>query len=104
MFSAGHESPAWGLYFWALCFRNQGYEARVIIEETSGEVTGEDLRWADMVGISSITSTIPRAFLLGDQAKGLGKESSLEAPMSPFYRMRPCPMVISWSVGKEKKP
>jgi radical SAM superfamily enzyme YgiQ (UPF0313 family) len=64
--------------------RNQGYEARVLIEETSGPVTGEDLRWADMVGISSITSTIPRAFLLGDEARNLGKTVVFGGPHVTF--------------------
>jgi radical SAM superfamily enzyme YgiQ (UPF0313 family) len=64
--------------------RNQGYEARVIIEETSGPVTNADLGWADMVGISSITSTIPRAFALGDQAKDLGKKVVFGGPHVTF--------------------
>lgn len=76
--------PRLGTILLGTMLRNQGYEARVIIEETSGPVTGEDLRWADMVGISSITSTIPRAFSLGDQAKGLGKRVVYGGPHVTF--------------------
>lgn len=65
--------PRLGTILLGTMLRDLGYEARVLIEEISGTVTGEDLRWADMVGISSITSTIPRAFLLGDEARNLGK-------------------------------
>ena len=76
--------PRLGTILLGTILRNQGYEARVIIEETSGPVTGEDLRWADMVGISSITSTIPRAFSLGDQAKDLGKKVVFGGPHVTF--------------------
>jgi radical SAM superfamily enzyme YgiQ (UPF0313 family) len=53
---------------------HRGYETRVIVEEISGPVRIADLDWADIVGISSITSTIPRAFGIGDQARALGKQ------------------------------
>ena len=96
--------PRLGTILLGTILRNQGYEARVLIEETSGPVTGEDLRWADMVCISSITSTIPRAFLLGDQAGNLGKTVVFGALMLLFYRMKPCLMVNLWFEGKEKKP
>ncbi len=76
--------PRLGTILLGTILRNQGYEARVLIEETSGPVTGEDLRWADMVGISSITSTIPRAFLLGDEARNLGKTVVFGGPHVTF--------------------
>ena len=76
--------PRLGTILLGTMLRNQGYEARVIIEETSGPVTNEDLGWADMVGISSITSTIPRAFSLGDQAKDLGKKVVFGGPHVTF--------------------
>lgn len=65
--------PRLGTILLGTMLRNLGYEAKVLVEEVSGAVTSEDLGWADLVGISSITSTAPRAFLLGDQAKGQGK-------------------------------
>ncbi|MBA4392846.1 MAG: B12-binding domain-containing radical SAM protein [Desulfobacca sp.] len=65
--------PRLGTILLGTMLRGLGYEARVIIEEISGTVKAEDLSWADLVGISSITSTIPRAFHIGDQAKDQGK-------------------------------
>jgi radical SAM superfamily enzyme YgiQ (UPF0313 family) len=54
------------------------------VEEISGAVRVEDLDWADLVGISSITSTIPRAFDIGDQAKILGKPVAYGGPHVSF--------------------
>lgn len=81
--------PRLGTILLGTMLRNQGYEARVLIEETSGPVTNEDLGWADMVGISSITSTIPRAFSLGIKPRTWVKRLFLAVPMSPFWRMKP---------------
>ena len=96
--------PRLGTILLGTMLRNQGYEARVIIEETSGPVTNADLGWADMVGISSITSTIPRAFSLGIRRKTWGKKLFLAGPMSPFCRMKPWPMEILWFAEKGRKP
>jgi len=76
--------PRLGTILLGTMLRDQGYEARIIVEETSGSVTEDDLRWADMVGISSITSTIPRAFHLGDRAKELGKRVVFGGPHVTF--------------------
>jgi radical SAM superfamily enzyme YgiQ (UPF0313 family) len=76
--------PRLGTIVLATLLRNQGYDSRVIIEETSGQVTDDDLHWADMVGISSITSTIPRAFALGDHSRELGKKVVFGGPHVTF--------------------
>jgi radical SAM superfamily enzyme YgiQ (UPF0313 family) len=76
--------PRLGTILLGTILRNQGYECRVIIEETSGPVSQEELSWADLVGISSITSTIPRAFSLGDQAKSLKKTVVFGGPHVTF--------------------
>src|SRR4030042_3549451 len=76
--------PRLGTILLGTMLRDQGYEARIIVEETAGSVTEDDLRWADMVGISSITSTIPRAFHLGDRAKELGKRVVFGGPHVTF--------------------
>ncbi|MBI5604952.1 MAG: radical SAM protein [Deltaproteobacteria bacterium] len=76
--------PRLGTILLGTMLRSQGYEARVLVEEISGSTTGEDLRWADAVCISSITSTIPRAFLLGDQAKEQGKKVIFGGPHVTF--------------------
>ncbi|MEW6186760.1 MAG: radical SAM protein [Thermodesulfobacteriota bacterium] len=76
--------PRLGTILLGTMLRDQGYESRVIIEETSGPVTDDDLRWADMVGISSITSTIPRAFALGDHSRALGKKVVFGGPHVTF--------------------
>ncbi len=76
--------PRLGTIILGTMLRSRGYEARVLIEEISGTVTAEDLNWADTVGISSITSTIPRAFFLGDQARDLGKRVIFGGPHVTF--------------------
>ena len=76
--------PRLGTILLGTILRNRGYEARVLVEEISGSATTEDFHWADTVGISSITSTIPRAFLLGDQAKELGKRVIYGGPHVSF--------------------
>jgi len=65
--------PRLGTILLGTILRSQGIEVRLIIEETSGPSEEADLKWADLVGISSITSTIPRAYALGDRAGALGK-------------------------------
>jgi radical SAM superfamily enzyme YgiQ (UPF0313 family) len=76
--------PRLGTILLGTMLRAQGYEAKVIIEEISGVVTPDDLKWADTVGISSITSTIPRAFLIGDRAKEQGKRVIYGGPHVTF--------------------
>lgn len=76
--------PRLGSVLLGTILRDRGYTVRVIIEETSGTVAEEDLRWADMVGLSSITSTIPRAYALGDRARELGKKVVFGGPHVTF--------------------
>lgn len=76
--------PRLGTILLGTIARDQGIEARVLVEEISGEVTAADLNWAGMVGISSITSTVPRAFRLGDEAKRLGKRVVYGGPHVSF--------------------
>jgi radical SAM superfamily enzyme YgiQ (UPF0313 family) len=65
--------PRLGSVILGTIIRDLGHESRVLIEEISGDVVQEDLRWADLVAISSITSTAPRSYQIGDRARDLGK-------------------------------
>lgn len=76
--------PRLGTILLGTMLRKEGYEARVLIEEVSGATTEEDLRWADAVCVSSITSTIPRAFLIADQARDQGKRVIFGGPHVTF--------------------
>ncbi len=76
--------PRLGTILLGTMLRKEGYEPRVLIEEISGATTEEDLRWADAVCVSSITSTIPRAFLIGDQARDQGKRVIFGGPHVTF--------------------
>jgi radical SAM superfamily enzyme YgiQ (UPF0313 family) len=76
--------PRLGTILLGTMLRDRGYEVKVMIEEISGEVNSENLKWADTVGISSITSTIPRAFLIGDQARNGGKRVIYGGPHVTF--------------------
>lgn len=63
--------PRLGTLILATIMKNLGWEARVIIEENE-ELDFECIESADIVGISTITSTAPRAYTLADQIRELG--------------------------------
>ncbi|MCU0644197.1 MAG: B12-binding domain-containing radical SAM protein [bacterium] len=63
--------PRLGTLILATIMKKLGWEARVIIEENE-ELDFECIQSADIVGISTITSTAPRAYTLADQIRALG--------------------------------
>lgn len=63
--------PRLGTLILATIMKNLGWEARVIIEENE-DLDFESIESADIVGISTITSTAPRAYILADQITALG--------------------------------
>lgn len=76
--------PRLGTILLGTLLRNQGLEVRVIIEDISGTPGAADLDWADTVCISSITSTIPRAYQFGDSAREKGKRVVYGGPHVTF--------------------
>lgn len=66
--------PRLGLLILAALLKRAGYEVTVYIEDMFGEVSDlkKAVEGAMLVGISSITSTAPRAYLLADQIRAMG--------------------------------
>lgn len=76
--------PRLGSVLLATIMRDHGHQVRVVVEEIGGEVTPLDLAWSELVAISTITSTAPRAYAIGDEAKRLGKKVVLGGPHVTF--------------------
>ena len=63
--------PRLGILILGTIMKQLDWEVRVFIEENE-ELDFECIRSADMVGISTITSTAPRAYTIADQVRALG--------------------------------
>ncbi len=63
--------PRLGTVMLATILRDLGHDVKVYIEEIQ-KADKEELRGADLVGISTITSTAPRAYALGDELRASG--------------------------------
>ncbi|MDD3580632.1 MAG: radical SAM protein [Desulfobacca sp.] len=98
--------PRLGCVLLATILRQQGLEVKVIIEEvTSPDLDRLDFR-PDLVCISSITSTIPRAFLLADYYRQQGIPVVMGGPHSSFLpaeSLEHCDYVVSGE-GDEALP
>ncbi|MCI4445522.1 MAG: radical SAM protein [Candidatus Aminicenantes bacterium] len=75
--------PRLGTILLATMLRERGYEARVFVEDVA------DLDWSvieqsELVGISTITSTAPRAYVLADRIRALGIPVVMGGPHVSF--------------------
>lgn len=59
--------------------REKGWEAAVFVEE-QGAIDWQEVATADMVGVSTVTSTAPRAYALADRVRSLGIPVVLGGP------------------------
>ncbi|GAB4261261.1 MAG: hypothetical protein Kow0092_10670 [Deferrisomatales bacterium] len=75
--------PRLGNVWLATILRDLGHSCRVLLEDVR-QVTAADIRWADVVGISSTTSTAPRAYALARRAREAGKTVILGGPHVTF--------------------
>lgn len=75
--------PRLGTILLATILSDKGYESRVFIEDIS-EPDWEALKGADIIGISSITSTAPRAFRLAKRFRSMGIPVIMGGPHSTF--------------------
>ena len=55
--------PRLGIYILGALMKHRGWDAEIIFEEAE-TIDFEQLKGADLVGISTITSTAPRAYLI----------------------------------------
>jgi radical SAM superfamily enzyme YgiQ (UPF0313 family) len=63
--------PRLGTVLLATILKNQGHDVKVFIEEIQ-KIDKEELLSCDLVGISTITSTAPRAYALADELREKG--------------------------------
>ena len=63
--------PRLGTVLLATILKNRGYDAEVYFEERS-KINWDSISEADLVGISTITSTAPRAYMLADRISKMG--------------------------------
>jgi len=75
--------PRLGNVVLATMAREQGWDAEVIVEELSG-FDIDDLPSADYVGVSSITSTAPRAYEIADAYRSRGVPVIMGGPHVSF--------------------
>ena len=76
-------SPRLGSFILGALMRDRGWEVEVIIEEWEA-LDFEALRLADLVGISTITSTAPRAYAIADRLRSLGVKVIMGGPHVTF--------------------
>ena len=76
-------SPRLGTFILGTLMREQGWEAEVVVEEWE-HIDFEALCSADLVGISTITSTAPRAYAIADRLRSLGVKVLMGGPHVTF--------------------
>src|SRR5512143_292981 len=82
VFSA-YPIPRLGTVLLATILRARGYDTRVYIEDVA-KPDWKALNQADVVGISTITSTAPRAYKLADEFRAKGKTVVIGGPHVTF--------------------
>ena len=75
--------PRLGPVILATMLREAGMEAEVLVEELA-EVSSDALREASVVGITTTTSTAPRAYAWADESRRLGKTVVMGGPHVTF--------------------
>jgi len=76
-------SPRLGTFILGTLMRGRGWEAEVVIEEWEA-IDFEAMLNADLVGISTITSTAPRAYAIADRLRSLGVKVIMGGPHVTF--------------------
>jgi radical SAM superfamily enzyme YgiQ (UPF0313 family) len=75
--------PRLGVFILGAIAQKAGWDAEVIHEQ-SQRIDFEALRGADLIGISTITSTAPRAYAIADRVRGMGVPVILGGPHVTF--------------------
>lgn len=75
--------PRLGSFLLGTLMKERGWDVEIFVEEL-GEVDFDDLRSADLVGISTITSTAPRAYAIADAVRGMGVPVIMGGPHVTF--------------------
>ena len=75
--------PRLGSILLATILKNKGYNTKVFIEDIA-VIDWKQLEDADLIGISSITSTAPRAFQIAERFSKMGIPVAIGGPHSTF--------------------
>jgi radical SAM superfamily enzyme YgiQ (UPF0313 family) len=75
--------PRLGTILLSTILSKRGYDSKTFIEDVS-EPDWDALKKADIIGLSSITSTAPRAFRLADEFRSMGIPIMMGGPHSTF--------------------
>ncbi|MBI5097661.1 MAG: B12-binding domain-containing radical SAM protein [Nitrospirae bacterium] len=75
--------PRLGSILLATILKNKGYNTKVFIEDIAA-IDWNQLEDADFIGVSSITSTAPRAFQIAERFRKLGIPVAIGGPHSTF--------------------
>jgi radical SAM superfamily enzyme YgiQ (UPF0313 family) len=75
--------PRLGLYILGTLMKNRGWDVEVICEETR-TVDYSRLKEADLIGVSTITATAPRAYLIADRIRKMGIPLIMGGPHVSF--------------------
>lgn len=75
--------PRLGNILLGTILKGRGHECRVLVEEAR-PIDPKELQWADVVGISSTTSTAPAAYAWADAARSAGKPVVMGGPHVTF--------------------
>jgi radical SAM superfamily enzyme YgiQ (UPF0313 family) len=76
-------TPRLGCFILGTLLRDRGWQARVVVEEWEG-IDFAALNGVDLVGISTITSTAPRAYAIADRLRAQGVKVMLGGPHVTF--------------------
>ncbi len=63
--------PRLGSFILGTLMKKRGWEVEIIVEELQ-DIDYEDIKTADLIGISTITSTAPRAYAIADRVREMG--------------------------------
>ena len=77
--------PRLGSFILATMMKRRGWEVEIIIEEAEA-VDFEAVRSADLVGISTITPTAPRAYAIADRVRELGVPVIIGGPHVSYLK------------------
>jgi len=75
--------PRLGSYILGTLMKKRGWDVEVIYEEVR-KIDFEDVKSADIVGISTITSTAPRAYMIADKIRQMGIPVIMGGPHVTF--------------------
>ena len=75
--------PRLGIFILGAIAKRKGWDAEVIVEQ-SQKIDFENIRNADIIGISTITPTAPRAYAIADKFRSLGVPVIMGGPHVTF--------------------